>query len=101
MTARLPLLAARRLTGCTIRVDHSEGRLHAEVDLDDEADLRPGDQVRVMGEPIRVNFGERVELRREAMVRRAGVLGRLLTRVLARFELAELYEVSFTSGRLV
>jgi hypothetical protein len=100
MTARLPLLAARRVTACTVRVEHDEGRLHAEVDLDGEADLRPGDQVRVLGDPIRVGFGQSVELRREAVVRRAGFLGRALTRLMARFELAELYEVSFTSGKL-
>jgi hypothetical protein len=100
MSARLPILAARRSTGCTVRVEHCEGRLHAEVDLDDEGDLRPGDRVRVLGEPIRVGFGESLELRREAVVRRAGFLGRQLTRLMARFEFAELYEVSFTPGRL-
>jgi hypothetical protein len=100
MIARMPILAARRATACTIRVEHSEGRLHAEVDLDDEADLRPGDRVRVLGDPIRVGFGESLELRREAVVSRAGFVGRQVTRALARFQLAELYEVSFTPGRL-
>jgi hypothetical protein len=97
---RLPILPACRTIACTVRVEHSAGRLHAEVDLDDETDLRPGDQVRVLGEPICVGFDERLELRREAVVRRAGLIGRQVTRVLARFQLAELYEVSFSSGRL-
>jgi hypothetical protein len=100
MTRRLPLLPASRTIACTVRVEHNAGRLHAEVDLDDEADLRPGDQVRVLGAPICVGFDECLELRREAVVRRAGLIGRQLTRVLARFQLAELYEVSFSSGRL-
>ena len=37
---------------------------------------------------------------REATVERAGWLERQWTRLCARFELSELYEVSFTPGRL-
>jgi hypothetical protein len=39
-------------------------------------------------------------LRREATVERAGFLERVWVRLAAHFELAELYEVSFTPGRL-
>jgi hypothetical protein len=95
-----PIFSARRTTLCTIRIEHSESSLHAHVELDGEGDLRPGDKVRVLGSPIRVAFGECVELRREAVVRRAGLLGRQLTRVMARFQFAELYEVTFTPGAL-
>ncbi len=100
MTDLRPIFSARRTTLCTIRIEHSESSLHAHVELDGEGDLRPGDKVRVLGPPIRVAFGECVELRREAVVRRAGLFGRQLTRLMARFQFAELYEVTFTPGAL-
>lgn len=86
-------------TQCTIEIEHSEDALHAHVELDEEFDLQPGDRVRVRGAPIRVSFGERVTLRRPATVERAGWVERQWTRFTARFELAELYEVSFTPRR--
>lgn len=86
-------------TQCTIEIEHSENHLHAHVELDDAADLQPGDRVRVHGAPIRVGFGERLSVRRPATVERAGWLERQWTRLTARFELAELYEVSFTPRR--
>jgi hypothetical protein len=86
-------------TQCTIEIEHSEQYLHAHVELDDEADLRPGDRVHVHGAPIRVSFGERLTLRRPATVERATWLERQLTRLTARFELSELYEISFSSRR--
>ncbi len=87
-------------TGCTIDIEHTERSLHAHVELDGAIPLRPGDRVRVHGAPIRVKFGERLVLRRQATVERAGWLGRHWTKLLARFELAELYEVGFSAGRL-
>ncbi len=95
------LIRDRRPTPCTIEIEHSETSLHAHVELDDDIALRPGDRVRVHGAPIRVVFGERLVLRRDATVERAGWLERQWTRLAARFALAELYEVSFTSGRLL
>lgn len=94
---------ARRLhdTQCTIEIEHSEDHLHAHVELDDETDLRPGDRVKVHGAPIRVSFGQRLTLRRPATVERAGWLEQQWTRLIARFELTELYEVSFTHRRLL
>ncbi len=83
-------------TLCTIEIEHSEDYLHAHVELDDQGDLRPGDRVKVHGAPIQVTFGQRLTLRRPATVERAGWLERQWTRLTARFELAELYEVSFT-----
>ena len=88
-----------RDTHCTIDIEHSEDSLHAHVELDDESDLRPGDRVRVHGAPIRVTFGQRLTLRRPATVERAYWLERQWTRQTARFELSELYEISFSSRR--
>ena len=86
---------------CTIEIEHTERSLHAHVELDGDLALQPGDRVRVHGDPIRVRFGESLLLRRDATVERAGWLERQWTRLAARFELSELYEVSFTGGRLL
>lgn len=94
-----PFARRSRDTQCTIEIEHSEDNLHAHVELDDESDLRPGDRVKVHGAPIRISFGQRLTLRRPATVERAGWLERQWTRLTARFELAELYEVSFTPRR--
>ena len=85
---------------CTIEIEHSASSLHAHVELDGEIALGPGDRVRVHGAPIRMVFGERLVLRRDATVERAGWLERQWTRFSARFGLSELYEVSFSPGRL-
>ena len=96
----LPFLSRRSVvTPCTIEIEHTERSLHAHVALDGEPELQPGDRVRVHGEPIRVRFGDKLTLRRQATVERAGWLERQWTRLAARFELSELYEVSFTPGR--
>jgi len=96
----LPWINRRRQhTRCTIEIEHSESSLHAHVDLDLATALRPGDRVRVHGDPIRVVFGERLTLRRDATIERASWLERQWTRMAARFALSELYEVSFTNGR--
>jgi hypothetical protein len=62
--------------------------------------IRPGDQVRVQGAPIHVAFGERRVIERLATVERAGPVERLWTKLLGHFELAELYEVSFSDRTL-
>jgi hypothetical protein len=49
---------------------------------------------------VMVQFGERAVFDRPATVERAGLLRRAWTRFAANFELGELYEVSFTPGRL-
>jgi hypothetical protein len=95
-----PVRRPRRFdTGCTIEVEHTNESLHAHVALDDDAPIGPGDKVRVHGDAIRVPFGERLVVRRTATVQRANPLERLWTKIAARFELAELYEVSFTPRR--
>ena len=97
----IPFLIRDRCdTPCTIEIEHTECSLHAHIDLDDPVPIRPGDRVRVHGDPIRVAFGQKLTLRRDATVERAGWLERQWTRIAGRFELAELYEVSFTQGRL-
>ena len=98
----IPFLVRRTHdTPCTIEIEHTERSLHAHVALDGEPALQPGDRVRVHGEPIRVRFGDKLTLHRNATVERAGWLERQWTRFAARFELSELYEVSFTPGRLL
>jgi hypothetical protein len=98
----VPFLIRRRQdTPCTIEIEHTERSLHAHVELDGDMALQPGDRVRVHGAPIRVRFGDKMTLRRNATVERAGWLERQWTRFAARFELSELYEVSFTPGRLL
>lgn len=96
-----PLFSGRpRTMGCTIEIEHTADSLHAHVVLDDPDAVGPGDRVRVAGAPIQVPFGARLSLRRSATVVRAGLLARLWVRFASRFELRELYEVSFTGGKL-
>jgi uncharacterized Zn finger protein len=95
------LLRRTQVTPCTIQIEHTERSLHAHVELDDQTPLQPGDRVRVHGSPVRISFGDKMTLRRDATVERAGWLERQWTRLVARLELSELYEVSFTPGRLL
>jgi hypothetical protein len=87
-------------TPCRIEIEQSPEHFHAHVELAGNIEIQPGDQVRVHGGPIMVGFGERRVFDRNATVRRAGLLRRAWTRFASNFELAELYEVSFTPGRL-
>jgi hypothetical protein len=87
-------------TPCRIEVEQSAEHFHAHVELDGDIEIQPGDRVRVHGEPIMVAFGESVVFHRNATVQRAGSLRRAWTRFAGHFEMAELYEVSFTPGRL-
>jgi hypothetical protein len=96
----IPFISRRSCqTPCTIEIEHTERSLHAHVELDDGLAIQPGDRVRVHGDPIRVRFGQRLVIRRNATVERAGWIERQWTRLAARFQLSELYEVSFTPGR--
>jgi hypothetical protein len=87
-------------TPCTIAIEQSEEHFHAHVELDGDVPIGPGDRVRVHGAPIRVPFGARIEIRRMATVEIAGPIRRAWTKLKANFELTELYEVSFTPGRM-
>jgi uncharacterized Zn finger protein len=85
---------------CRIAIEQSEEHFHAHVELDGDIPIYPGDQVHVHGDPVQVCFGESVIVDRMATVTRAGPVQRAWTKVAAYFDLGELYEVSFTSGRL-
>jgi len=85
--------------GCSIEIEQTSESLHAHVVLDNDFEIRPGDEVTIHGAPIKVKFGDRLNLRRTATVTRAGTLRRMLTHIAGYLELTELYEVSFSDGR--
>jgi hypothetical protein len=87
-------------TPCRIEIEQTTEQFHAHVRLAGDVELRPGDQVLVHGAPIRVDFGQSIAIDRMATVTRAGPLSQLWIKVAAYFDLTELYEVSFTPGRL-
>ena len=87
------------VVNCTIEIENTFESLHAHVDLHNAAPVEAGDEVLVHGDPIRVPYGQKVVLKRQATVKRAGWLERFFTKLAAQFELTELYEVSFSSGR--
>lgn len=84
---------------CTVEIEQTSESLHAHVVLDDDVQIRPGDEVLVHDAPTHVEFGERVVVRRTATVFRGGPLDRLRARIEGYLELTELYEVSFSDGR--
>ena len=94
-----PFRRTRIDTPCRVEVEHSDEWLCAHVELDGVA-VNPGDRVRVHGAAIDVPFGSRMVFDRIATVERAGPIERLWTRLAGHFEMAELYEVSFTSRRI-
>lgn len=99
--ARGRTLPARVITvGCTVRVENTADYLYAHVELDG-IEPGPGDSVTVHGAPAKVMYGEKATFRCTATVVRATWIGRLLTRIAAYLELTELYEVSFSAGRIV
>ena len=83
-------------TPCRVLVEHSDEFLCAHVELAGDVAIGPGDRVRVHGAPISVGFGERRVVERIATVERAGLVERLWTKLAGHFEMAELYEVSFS-----
>jgi hypothetical protein len=87
-------------TRCRIEIEQSPEHFHALVEIADGVEMEPGDRVLIHGDPVMVGFGERRIFDRTATVRRAGLLRRAWTRFASNFELTELYEVSFTPGRL-
>lgn len=87
------------VVSCTIEIENTFESLHAHVDLHGTSPVNAGDEVLVHGEPIRVPYGEKIVLNRQATVTRASPFERLLTKIAARLEFTELYEVSFSSGR--
>ncbi len=86
--------------GCSIEIERTGESLHAHVTLDRDVGIRPGDEVLIQGEPIVVKFGEQLNLRRTATVVRAGLWKRMLMHLAGYLELTELYDVSFSDGRV-
>ena len=87
-------------TPCTIELEHSDQQLCAHVELAGGVAIGPGDKVLVHGDPISLHFGERRVVERMATVERASALGRLWTKFVGHFEMAELWEVSFSDGKM-
>lgn len=84
---------------CTVEIENTAESLHAHVTLDAGFEVEPGDEVQVHDAPVLPPFGEKIVVRRTATVTRAGALERAWTKMIAHFELTELYEVSFTERR--
>lgn len=93
-------MSRRFETGCTIALEHSEHALRADVELDGNPEIHPGDRVRIHGDAVQLPWGERLTLRRTATIERASLLGRAWTRATAYLGITELYEVSFSPGRI-
>lgn len=92
---------ARNITvPCTVTIAHDADNLEAHVELDGGIEPDAGDRVLVHGDAVKLVFGERVTLRREATLTRASLLEKLVTRAKAHLELTELYEISFSGRRL-
>lgn len=87
-------------TPCTVTVEQSAEAFHAHVKLAGDVRLGPGDRVTIAGDDITVPFGASMVLDRTARVEPAGPLLRAWIKLTAHFEFGELYEVSFTTGRL-
>jgi hypothetical protein len=85
---------------CTVEIEQTSETLHAHVVLDGDIEIEPGDEVIVHDAPTGVGFGERLVVRRIATVVRAGPLDRIWARIQGYLELTELYEVSFSDGRV-
>lgn len=83
-------------TACRVEVELSDEYCRANVVLAGDYEVGPGDRVLVHGAPIHVGFGERRVEERTATVERASALERLWTKFAGHFEMAELYEVSFS-----
>ena len=84
---------------CTITIADDAANLEAHVELEGGVAPGVGDRVLVHGDAVKLQFGERVTLKRQATLTRASRLQKLMTYVKARFELSDLYEASFSGRR--
>jgi hypothetical protein len=84
---------------CTVDLEQTIESLHAYVEIDG-VEIRPGDRVIVHDPPTQVEFGERLVCNRRATIVRANFFGSVMARLQGYLELTELYEVSFSSGRV-
>lgn len=87
-------------TMCTVVVRHTDETLEAHVDLDQDLLPTAGDKVTIFGDPVKVDYGSTIRVRRRAELVRGTVLDKLWVRFRSMFELTELYEVSFSPGNL-
>ncbi len=88
-------------TPCTIEIEHSFDHLHAHVELDGDVEIYPGDRVCVHGAAISLPYGRRIVEHRIATVTRANAVERLWTKIKGQFQITELYEISFSNGRVL
>ena len=84
---------------CTVDLEQTTESLHAYVVLEG-FEICPGDSVIVHDAPTDIAFGERIVCKRRATIVRAGPVGAMLARLKGYLELTELYEVSFSDGRV-
>ncbi len=91
--------AERIEVSCTIDVEQTVESLHAYVELDG-VDAGPGDIVILHDAPTDVGFGEHLICWRRATVQRAKWHDRMWAYVNGYLELAELFEVGFSAGRI-
>jgi hypothetical protein len=84
---------------CTVEIENTPRSLHAHVEIAGGFVAEPGDEVQVKNAPTQAPYGDRIKVRRTAVVTRASALERAWTRFLGNFELTELYDVSFTERR--
>lgn len=79
---------------CNVDIEQTPDSFHAYA-VPEDIQLRPGDKVFVHDAPSGVAFGERISVKCQATVTRAGWLLRTWTQLTGVFELPELYEVGF------
>ena len=96
MTKANALLRQAISTMCTVTVRHTEETLEAHVVLDDGLLPKTGDRITVYGEPVRVEYGSSITIRRDAQLVRGSILDKAWMRLKSLFDVTELYEVSFS-----
>jgi hypothetical protein len=84
---------------CTVDLEQTPDSLHAYVDLEG-IKVGAGDTVIVHDAPDMVGFGEKLFVERHATVIRASAIERVMAHIEGYLELTELYEVSFSPGRV-
>lgn len=83
---------------CTVEVEGTADRLHAEVDLGG-LPVGPGDEVMVHDAPTGPGPSGHLLCHRRATVVRAGPIQRLRAHLAGYLLLTELYEIGFSVGR--
>jgi hypothetical protein len=84
---------------CTVDIEQTADSFHAYVELQG-VEAGPGDEVIVHDAPTYVAFGDHVICQRRATLRCAKWHDRVWAYVSGYMELAELFEVGFSGGRL-